>query len=394
MAHAAVRALSLFRKTQFGFAITGTGFGTLACRMSDRDSMPRILATGLGAALIVFAASYGLSAPFDPETYGSWIAFIGILSVPSLLIVGGLWRYRHPAVLAGLGQPWRGLAFLALTGAGMGLAALFLYFGPGGGAGVTPFLINAAILSIVSTFWVVGLWECWPLNRWIANPILLGIAAWITAYLLADLAFHVLFDFAEARHAPFYRPSLDPGGLFPFWTILVFAVTTSAIIVAWEKLLGLWPLHGPMAHQHPLRRGLTASALVIAASGLWMGIACAIFGMDAVDFMLRGPIALLFGIFFAINLTQSRLFAGLAQPGRGACLIILAYPLGLVLEELYRIAAPAVAGVPMPPGGPRYELELWVATALLAVTFPLIVIATGCFDFWPLKRTPAGPGAR
>lgn len=285
--------------------------------MSDRNSTPQILATGLGAALIVFAASYGLSAPFGPETYGSWIAFIGIVSVPSLLVAGSLWRYRHPAVLAKLRQPWRGLAFLALTVSGMALAAAFLYFGPGGGAGITPFLINAAILSIVSTFWVVGLWECWPLNRWIANPVLLGISAWVAAYLLADLAFHLLFNFAEARHAPFYRPALDPGGLFPFWDILVFAVTTSAVIVAWEKLLILWPLHGPMAHRHPLWRGLIASAAVLVASGLWMGVPCLIFGMDVVDFMLRGPIALLFGIFFATNLTQSQLFAGLAQPGRG-----------------------------------------------------------------------------
>ncbi|MBS0282101.1 MAG: hypothetical protein JSR25_13120 [Proteobacteria bacterium] len=47
----------------------------------------------------------------------------------------------------------------------------------------------------------------------------------------------------------------------------------------------------------------------------------------------------------------------------------------------------------MPVGGPRYELELWVATALLAVTFPLIVVVTGYFDFWPLKRarTEADP---
>ena len=55
--------------------------------------------------------------------------------------------------------------------------------------------------------------------------------------------------------------------------------------------------------------------------------------------------------------------------------------------------APVVTGVPLPPGGPRYELELWVATALLAVTFPLIVVVTGYFDFWPLKRarTEADP---
>ena len=358
--------------------------------MSDRNSMPQILATGLGAALIVFAASYGLSAPFDPEIYGSWVAFIGIVSVPSLLVAGSLWRYQHPAVLAGLGQPWRGLAFLALTMAGMALGAAFLYFGPGAGAGIPPCLINAAILCIVSTFWVVGLWECWPLSRWIASPVLLGITAWVVAYLVAGLAFHFLFNFAEARHAPFYRPVLDPGGLFPFWDILVFAVTTSAVIVAWEKLLGLWPLHGPMAHRHPLWRGLIASAVVLAASGLWMGVPCIIFGMNVVDFMLRGPIALLFGIFFATNLTQSRLFAGLAQPGRGTRLVILAYPLGFVLEELYRSAAPVVTGVPLPPGGPRYELELWVATALLAVTFPLIVVVTGYFDFWPLKRARTG----
>jgi hypothetical protein len=53
---------------------------------------------------------------------------------------------------------------------------------------------------------------------------------------------------------------------------------------------------------------------------------------------------------------------------------------------LYLAAAPLLTGRALASGAPAYELELWLASAMLAVTFPLIVLATDFLAFWPLRR--------
>jgi hypothetical protein len=35
--------------------------------------------------------------------------------------------------------------------------------------------------------------------------------------------------------------------------------------------------------------------------------------------------------------------------------------------------------------GPTYEGELWIASATLAITFPLLATHTDFFDHWPLR---------
>ena len=34
----------------------------------------------------------------------------------------------------------------------------------------------------------------------------------------------------------------------------------------------------------------------------------------------------------------------------------------------------------------HYQEELWLASALLGLTFPVLVVVTDYFDFWPLKK--------
>jgi hypothetical protein len=35
---------------------------------------------------------------------------------------------------------------------------------------------------------------------------------------------------------------------------------------------------------------------------------------------------------------------------------------------------------------PAYDHELWIANALLSITFPVISVYTGFFNFWPLTE--------
>jgi len=37
-------------------------------------------------------------------------------------------------------------------------------------------------------------------------------------------------------------------------------------------------------------------------------------------------------------------------------------------------------------GPPGYDFERWLASALLGVTFPLLVLYAEFFKFWPLQR--------
>jgi hypothetical protein len=46
---------------------------------------------------------------------------------------------------------------------------------------------------------------------------------------------------------------------------------------------------------------------------------------------------------------------------------------------------PAVSGE-LPSGPPAYAAQLWLANALLAVTFPFLVIHAAFFNFWPLRK--------
>jgi hypothetical protein len=46
----------------------------------------------------------------------------------------------------------------------------------------------------------------------------------------------------------------------------------------------------------------------------------------------------------------------------------------------------------LPSGPPGYEYEVWLANALLSVTFPFLVFYAACFGYWPLA--PQAPAAR
>ena len=42
---------------------------------------------------------------------------------------------------------------------------------------------------------------------------------------------------------------------------------------------------------------------------------------------------------------------------------------------------------PLPSGPPGYEREIWLANALLSVTFPFLIYHAVFFGYWPLLRT-------
>jgi hypothetical protein len=131
----------------------------------------------------------------------------------------------------------------------------------------------------------------------------------------------------------------------------------------------------------------TIVALVIGGAAYYIGVN--VMKMDVVAFMVTVPIPFIFGTIFVLNMLQGSLFAKLTQPLKGVLNTIAAAVLGSLFALLYRELAPAVTGK-LEPGPPAYQSEIWLASALLSVTFPFLVAYADFFTMWPLQRAKAG----
>ena len=58
----------------------------------------------------------------------------------------------------------------------------------------------------------------------------------------------------------------------------------------------------------------------------------------------------------------------------------------------YALYAWVAGQIGLAGGKPNYDLELWLASAMLAITFPFMVVFADFFDFWPLARQRPGAG--
>jgi hypothetical protein len=110
--------------------------------------------------------------------------------------------------------------------------------------------------------------------------------------------------------------------------------------------------------------------------------------MDPVAFMVTVPIPFIFGTIFMLNMLQGSVFAKLTQPLKGVLNTVAAAVLGSLFALLYRAVASTVTGK-LDSGPPAYQTEIWLASALLAVTFPFLVAYADFFTMWPLQRAKA-----
>ena len=53
---------------------------------------------------------------------------------------------------------------------------------------------------------------------------------------------------------------------------------------------------------------------------------------------------------------------------------------------MYGALAPVVTGT-LNSGPPPYDFEIWLASALLSVTFPFLIFYAEFFKFWPLTAS-------
>src|SRR5262249_39875418 len=102
-------------------------------------------------------------------------------------------------------------------------------------------------------------------------------------------------------------------------------------------------------------------------------------------FLVTAPVPYIFGTIVVLNMFQNSLFQKLTQPFKGIANVIAVIVIGSALAQVYRSLEPTISGT-VHAGPPTYDLEIWTASALLAVTFPFLIFYAEFFKFWPLTK--------
>ncbi|KXB29846.1 hypothetical protein AT959_18180 [Dechloromonas denitrificans] len=361
--------------------------------MSNNDAVS--LRTGGLAAGVVIVGALALSAALAPDFLIGWATLGLVAMVPTQIVISLVWQSAYPKFIANLPQPWRGLGFMLLNGLLGGAIGYVAWAVVGGGsAPPTPFVNMYLIFAVpVMLFLVIPL-QAWPCSRFCRSPGSLGAALIVSAYGLAYLLFRLLFNFDFMADAPFYAVDLDPQGLFMAWQPLVLSIAAVVPMLA-LVLFDFWPIsvlagRYPALARQPLS-GLLASVLVAGVTLALWGYCVELLAMDIVLFMVRVCVTLNFGFFIILVMFEGMPSLRLPQPWRGLLLCLLGGGLAMLMLFIYQLVA--VGRFALPSGGPGYPLELWLASAMLAVSFPAMVAFAGYFQFWPMARR-AAPAAK
>jgi len=218
-----------------------------------------------------------------------------------------------------------------------------------------------------------------------------GFGTLILSYVVTYVVYMNFFDFSFLEGTPYYAPAIHPSGVFNAWDALSFAVTTVAVILAVVEL-DFWPLSviakkAPAMGKQPVW-SLMGTVWVLLIAYIVRSIFVNGLGMDVVVYAVKVPICMIFGEFIMLLLMQTYPVQTAKQPAKGLTLVVLSIVLAVAMYYLYAWFCLLVTGG-LTSGPPEYAHELWLANALLAVTFPVIVVYTGFFNFWPL--TEPGP---
>ena len=350
-------------------------------------------ALGIWGSIFVILLSYSVFIWFKPEGFGSYLTWFAIAMIPMEVIIGMVWQGNYPPPAATLAQPLKGVyLFLVMAMVGLIVGSWTLKYVGGMVTPPTPFLNMYMILSVPVALWMVVCFQCWPAAAIKKHPAFIGLGTLFLSYIVCLIIFRLSFNFGFAEKAPWYVAALDPKGAFMAFDAIAFYVTAVGVILACV-LLDFWPLSkippkAPWFGKQPVF-GIVATIWVL----IWSWIVWAIFknamGMDVVSYMLKVAVCWIFGEFIMLVMMETWPFQKTKQPGRGFGLIICTIILAIVMYYIYRWLGVLATGG-LPAGPPAFAQELWIASAMLGVTFPMMVLFTGFFGSWPL-REPAPP---
>jgi len=336
------------------------------------------------ALLVMLILTAGIMSLVEYTFLETWLAFFFILCVPVQVAIGELLIEQKPSFLISLPQPYKGLCIVVISAIlGIGYTLLSFYTVGGGLNAPGPPLIAYSIVVVVTTFWFVIVWRCWPISVFTQNVYLRCIAILTLPFIIGYLVYTALFNFSFLQGTPLYQPSLDPNGLFTSWNVTAFLVTTVALL--FSLVLFEFRLFSRFMNR-PLMWGISNTALILFMASFIYLISVKLAGIDPVVYLINGPITYIFGVFIPLNLFGGALFQNVKQPKKGVYLMIISIISGLILNILYKLFAAYFGPDVSNEVSNSYALELWMANAMLAFSFPILVALTDHFKFWPLKN--------
>jgi hypothetical protein len=340
---------------------------------------------GICATLLTIAIALAFISRLDFATFAGWVSYYLLCIIPMQIVVGVTWGTNHPSVAAKQKQPGKG-ALLALTTliAGAVIAPAYYVIAGGSIAPPSPMLMHVTIVSVVVTFWASIMFGGWPFKSLIKSPVASGLTMLVACYALNYVLFEIFYDYGFMQGAPVYVASLDPHGMFNALSALVYYVTALAVMF-FMLSFDLWPLTKmPKIMQQPML-GIVWTIIALALGGfaLWVGVG--LLHMDVMAFLVTVPVPFIFGTIVVLNMLQNSLFRDLTQPAKGVANVIAVVVIGGILAQAYRALAPIATGA-LHAGPPTYDLEIWLASALLSVTFPFLIFFAEFFKFWPLAK--------
>ncbi len=346
-----------------------------------------VLITGFIGIIIVLMLAAIVIWQFDHHTFTDWVATAFIAATPSQMIFGLLWLNDKPGFINNYSAPVKGLILTGLTiiAGAVIMSLMLLLFS--GGHGITPMLVQFMILTVISTIWILLVWQCWPATLFTKDEVKFGLVSLVFSYILAYLLWQLLFDyrFLDQIDHPAYHEDIDPKGLMDMWDALTFFLTTASVIIV-HTLFDFWPIKKLAKNMSQPLRGLISSIYILALSWLIRFVFVDGLGFEQVDYMVRVPVCIIFGSFLMTNMMQFKLFPHMTQPYKGLALFGCSIMMALLMYESYVIASTLHTGMVLGTGPQAgFAREIWISSAMLGVTFPMIFIISGFFDYWPIK---------
>jgi hypothetical protein len=338
----------------------------------------------LGTAIVV-AISLGFVSLFSFSAFSGWVSYYIVALIPTQVVIAVTWGCKHPGFAGSRNQPAKGTLLLLFTMVLGAIAAAVLFVTVGGGINPpTPMLVICNIVAVPIAFWGALIWGGWPFTALSKNPVVVGVAILIACYLVNYAVFWVFFDYGFMKDAPIYAASLDPHGFFNAWKALTFCITGAASMFLLVNF-DLWPLTKSKSIMRQPWLGIAWTIAVLVLASVVFNVGVTWLGADPVAFLVSVPIPFVFGTIILQNSLQGSLYRKMTQPFKGVLNAATAAVIGNALAWLYRVLAPIVTGR-LSSGPPAYDFEIWLASALLAVTFPFLIFQAEFFELWPLKR--------
>ncbi len=347
------------------------------------------IVTGVLGTLMVLGLSGALIAVITDNTgtdfFINWAGAFFMCATPFQIMMAVVWKHQYPNILNKMSTPVEGLTLTVLFLLAGSIVTPLLIFTVGQGS-LTPILIHYIIQSVGMSLLVIIVFDCWPVRQFTNHPLLLGLGTLLYCYILNFVIFQIFYDYSFMSDAPFYTESLNPHGLFNAIASLSFAVTVVAFVMV-LIMFEMWPVPQIVKGGSQPLFGFSATVLILLLSGITYYLFVEIQGIEPMEFMVRGPVCVIFGAFIVDNMMQFQLFSKLQQPIKGAAKSLICLICAGAMYELYEWVLPYIAGGNLPSGpSTGYVKEAWIATAMLGITFPIINIVSGAFKFWPIQR--------